>query len=154
MKKVFIAYPAEPEIVGSTIELAKNDSEKYGPNLEVTTWRRDDLGGLSLITPIIEAIRASDVVAADITRLNFNVTYELGYAIGLGKRGLPVVNKAVAVDEQLISRVGIYDTLIFQTYTTAASLSDQLFAADVGRRLATDYPIDPLPLYIVSRRPS
>jgi len=51
-------------------------------------------------------------VAADITRLNFNVTYELGYAIGLGKRGLPLVSKALKTDEQLINRVGIYDTLI------------------------------------------
>jgi hypothetical protein len=77
MKRVFVAYPSEPEIVGSTIESAKAEAQKYGPNLEVTTWRREDLGGQPLIAPIVEAIKACDVMAADITRLNFNVTYEL-----------------------------------------------------------------------------
>lgn len=39
MKKLFIAYPAEPAIVGETIEHAKADAEKSGPNIAVTTWR-------------------------------------------------------------------------------------------------------------------
>jgi hypothetical protein len=101
------------------------------------------------LTSIIEAITASDVVAADISRLNFNVTYELGYAIGLGKRSLPIVNRALEIDDNLISSVGIYDTLLYQSYTTSAGLLDQLIDAEVGRRIATDYPIDPLPLYTV-----
>jgi hypothetical protein len=149
MKKIFIAYPSEPELVASTIEHTKIDAGQYGPNLEVTTWKRDDLGGQPLITPIIEAITASDVVAADISRLNFNVTYELGYAIGLGKRGLPIINRALEIDDNLISRVGIYDTLLYQPYTTSAGLLNQLAGAEAGRRIATDYPIDALPLYVV-----
>ena len=37
----------------------------------------------------IEAIEVSDVVAADISRLTFNVTFELGYPIGR-KSGTPM----------------------------------------------------------------
>src|SRR5947207_12139103 len=99
MKVVFIAYPSEPASVGITIEQAKN-ANTYGPNLSVNTWRRDDLAGQPLTTPIIEAITRSDVIAADITRLNFNVTYELGYALGTGKRALPIVNRALQFHEQ------------------------------------------------------
>jgi hypothetical protein len=149
MKKLFIAYPADPNVIGQTIEQAKADAEKYGPNIELTTWCRSDLGGQPLIAPIIEAIQASDVVAADITRLNFNVTYELGYALGLGKRGLPLVSKALKIDEQMINRVGIYDTLIYQSYSSSNDLLDQLATANAGRRIATDYPIDPAPMYVV-----
>jgi hypothetical protein len=149
MKKLFIAYPAEPALIGQTIEQAGWGAERYGPNIEVSTWRRSDLGGQSLIAPIIEAIQESDVVAADITRLNFNVTYELGYAIGLGKRALPLISKAIDVDEQTINRIGIYDTLVYQTYNSSTDLLDQLAGANAGKRMATDYPIDPLPLYVV-----
>src|SRR5262249_6150727 len=114
-----------------------------------TTWRREDLGGHLLITPIIEAITASDVVVGDISRLNFNVTYEMGYAIGLGKRTLPIVNNSLHVDLDQLQRVGIYDTLIYQTYATSQDLTDYLAGAEAGRRIATAYPVDPLPLYVV-----
>jgi hypothetical protein len=149
MKRIFIAYPSEPSEVGQTIERAKEDAEKYGPNLEINTWRRDDLGGQPLITPIIESIEISDVVVGDISRLNFNVTYELGYAIGLGKRVLPLINGSLQVDEQFLARVGIYDSMIYQTYSTVNGLLEQVTVAEAGRRFATRYPLDPQPLYTV-----
>src|SRR5712692_9750022 len=102
MKKVFIAYPGEPPIIGATVEQAKEDASAYGPNLEVSTWRRGDLGGYTLIAPIIEAISTSDIIGGDISRLNFNVTYEMGYAIGLGKRALPVINNSLTIDWEQI----------------------------------------------------
>src|SRR5207248_2002757 len=97
MAKLFVAYPSDPADLKTTIERAKTEAQAgEAPGVEMVTWRRDDLGGQSVIAPIIEAITASEIVVADITSLNFNVTYELGYAIGLGKRGLPVINSAFA----------------------------------------------------------
>jgi nucleoside 2-deoxyribosyltransferase len=149
MTKLFIAYPSDPATIGSTIENAKEEAKVGAPGLYITTWRRDDLSGQSLITPIIEAITASDIAVADITNLNFNVIYELGYAVGLGKRVLPVFNSSLAFDKDTVAQVGIFDTLIYEPYSTSTGLLNLFRVAEPGRRIATAYPIDPQPLFIV-----
>jgi hypothetical protein len=148
MPKFFFAYPATPADIGATIEKAKSET-RLTADIEITTWRREDLGGSSLVTPVLEAIVENDIAVADITTLNFNVVYELGYAIGLGKRGLPVFNKAYQGNQKQIDEIGIFDTLLYETYSTSSELLDLLKAAKPGRRIATEYPIDPLPLFMV-----
>lgn len=149
MTKFFVAYPAIPHEVGEVIERAKTSAPLSAPSVEVVTWRRDDLGGQPLAVPILEAIANNDVVIADITGLNFNVIYELGYGIGLGKRGLPVVNSSLTFDEKLLVQIGIFDTLIYEKYGNSDELLRLMAVAQPGRRFATDYPIDPQPLYVV-----
>jgi hypothetical protein len=148
MAKSFIAYPSVPPTLGETIERAKRES-KADTNFQITTWKRDDLAGSPVIAPILESIVSHDVTVADITVLNFNVLYELGYGIGLGKRGLPILNSAFEFDRKKIESVGIFDSLIYETYSTSADLIGHLRRAEAGRRIATDYPADPLPLYII-----
>lgn len=94
MAKVFIAYPSKPELS----EVMRQVQQKMTLDLTVVTWERPDLGGYELIAPIISSIKESDFVAADITQLNFNVTYELGFAIGLGKRVIPIRYSAYDLD--------------------------------------------------------
>jgi hypothetical protein len=61
-------------------------------------------------------------LVADISTLNFNVTDEIGYAIGMDKRVLLIKNKTVAGDENELKRVGIFDTLGFTPYENAETL--------------------------------
>src|SRR5579862_2741654 len=106
----FVAYPAVPDLIGETIEAAAGLCRGRA-GLTITTWKRPDLAGGPLIAPILESIGASEVVAADVTVLNFNVTYELGFAIGSGKRVLPIQHRAYEIDRVAINRIGIFDTL-------------------------------------------
>lgn len=147
-KQVFIAYPSSPNVVGEVIETAAKKSE-WQPNLNVVTWKRDDLAGQDLIQPILEAIRNSDIVAADITGFNFNVIYELGFAVGLGKRTLPVRYTEHAGGFDLAKDIGILDTLLHEAYTNSDQLLGLLFDADLGRRIATDFPREDHPLFIL-----
>ncbi|GAB9131454.1 hypothetical protein ACVMGC_003578 [Bradyrhizobium barranii subsp. barranii] len=146
MTKIFVAYPALPADIGQTIEATKR---AFGKAVDITTWKRDDLSGQPVIAPILEAISDADIVVGDITDLNFNVVYELGYGIGLGKRALPIISRAFAHSQQEAQEVGIFDTLLYEQYATANDLLGLLNVAQPGRRFATDYPLDPLPLYIV-----
>lgn len=147
MTKIFIAYPALPNDIGQTIEAAKST---FGTaNLDISTWKREDLSGQPIIAPILEAISNADIVAGDITTLNFNVIYELGYGIGLGKRVLPLLHRAFTQDQQAIQDVGIFDTLLYDQYANSGELLDLMRAAQPGRRFATAYPLDALPVYIV-----
>lgn len=146
MTRVFVAYPSAPQDVGQVLERVKREAE---PPLTVETWRRTDIGGEQLIKPIVEAIKSSDVIVADRTSLNFNVTYELGYALGLGKRVLPTVNRSFEADPDEARRVGIFDTLLYSEYSTSAEFLSLVSDAEPGRRFATNFPPDPSPLYLV-----
>lgn len=143
-----MAYPARPTDIGETIERAK-DLSASSTELEISTWARDDLGGQQLIQPIVKAIQEADVVAADVTALNFNVTYELGYAIGLGKRVLPLQFQAYPAEDADILAIGLYDTLLRQSYADADGALNHMARAETGQRIATNYPADPSPLFIV-----
>ena len=145
MATVFIAYPSKPELS----EVMRQVQGRITSDLTVVTWERPDLGGHELIAPIVSAIKECDFVAADITQLNFNVTYELGFAIGLGKRVIPIRYSAYDLDNEPIQLIGIFDTLVRQDYKDPDSLAALLQKASFGQRIATNYPPDPNPLYIV-----
>jgi hypothetical protein len=147
--KAFIVYPARPSEIGDVIGRAAAQAKIERPSLTLTIWERPDLGGYEIIRPIIGEIVKADLVAADITKFNFNVTYELGYAIGLGKRVLPVVNSAFTFDTSASQKIGIYDTLIRQQYSGYLEILDILDKATPGQRIATDFPPDAQPLYTI-----
>jgi hypothetical protein len=52
----------------------------------MSTWEQNDIAGRPLVAPIFEGIGSAALLIADVTTLNFNVTYEIGYAIGTAKR--------------------------------------------------------------------
>jgi hypothetical protein len=90
----FIVYPSEPYEIGETIKLAVDKLVKdYGCN-SYATWEANDIAGRFVVEPILEKIQQVECLVADITKLNFNVTYEIGYAIGRKKRLILVRNKA------------------------------------------------------------
>jgi hypothetical protein len=118
----FIAYASAPEMVGDTIEGALQIYASRQGRDKIASWRENDLAGRFIIDPVLENIAASQCLIADISVLNFNVTYEVGYAIGAGKRVVLVKNKAIAGDDTELKRVGIFDTLGCVTYENGEEL--------------------------------
>lgn len=149
MIKVFIAYASNPAGIGETIERAKRQINLDVRALQAVTWSREDLGGAQLIQPVIDSVRESDIIVTDVTTLNFNVIYELGFALGLGKRVIPVRNRAYTAVNDALANVGIFDTLLHQEYSDADQLTSIINNAHSGQRIATSFPYNPLPLYIV-----
>ena len=118
----FIAYASALEMVGDTIEAALDIYAGRQGRDKIASWRENDVAGRFIIDPILQNITASQCLIADISLLNFNVTYEVGYAIGNSKRVVLVKNKAIAGDETELKRVGIFDTLGYATYENAEEL--------------------------------
>jgi len=118
----FIAYASALEMVGDTIEAALDIYAGRQGRDKIVSWRENDVAGRFIIDPILQNITASQCLIADISLLNFNVTYEVGYAIGNSKRVVLVKNKAIAGDETELKRVGIFDTLGYATYENAEEL--------------------------------
>src|SRR5688572_28615348 len=138
MDDSFVAYPSQPTelraAVGGALSILETD---FGIN-RFTSWEENDIAGRFLVDPILESIQAGQSLLADITKLNFNVTFEIGYAIGLKRRVLLVRNGAIKGDDDLIREVGLFDTLGYKTYVNSRSLADFLKDLNDMRPLTFD----------------
>lgn len=118
----FVAYPSSPPELTATIRDAVEMLNVESGSLAFQTWEHNDVAGRPLTVPILSGIEQANVLVADVTRLNFNVTYEVGYAIGIQKRVLLVKNSAMTGDNALVLKTGIFDTLGYETYSNAEEL--------------------------------
>ena len=137
-----MCYPSEPQQLGFTIEAAANHLRDFS-NIQIDTWRQIDIPGRFLADGILHQIDAAAFVVADITRLNFNVTFEIGYSIGRQKRTVLITNEALNPEKKEIGQLGIYDTLGHQSYENSATLSRFLSGVkDVSPLEFPSYEID------------
>jgi hypothetical protein len=84
----------------------------------------------------LERIDESLFVVADITYLNLNVVYEIGFTIGSGKRAFLVRHSSTEGDRETAKQAGIFDTLGFHAYADRDELVHRLTSH-----------IDPTPLH-------
>lgn len=144
--KGFYAYPSFPPVIGQVIT---SSADLLSSGVEFTTWEENDIAGYPLLSPILSNIDDSDFLLADISRLNFNVTFEVGYAIARGKRVFLTQNASLKKDER-VEAVGIFDTLGYQTYSNSVELADLVQRIRSTEPLPTNYPADRrAPVYIV-----
>ncbi|WP_085043942.1 hypothetical protein [Ensifer aridi] len=118
----FFAYPSSQQEVVKVIRAAKEQIVTSGAQLNIQLWEENEICGRPLTSPIFEGIKEADFLIADVTSLNFNVTFEIGYAIGLGKRVYLTRNSNFRRTGDLIDKIGIFDTLGFQSYADQADL--------------------------------
>ncbi len=87
---VFYAYPSEPPSVNESISQAllelKASPTIRDDNVRFKPWPSMSIGGKSVVGVVTENIDRAEVFACDLTHPNFNVTFELGYAVGKFKR--------------------------------------------------------------------
>lgn len=122
--KAFFAYPFRPNEIGQTIKHANDELERYHASNQVRLWEQLDIPGRFIAEGVLEAIENADITAADITVPNFNVTFEIGYAIGRGKRVLTVQYAPLApADRSLRGQMGIFDTLACKEYQNSKELA-------------------------------
>ncbi len=124
MTSSFIAYPANPPEIGKTIRDAVELIGDERPGHSCKGWEQSDNAGQFIIDPIFAEIAGTDFLTADITRLNFNVTYEIGFTIGKKRRIVLVRNISLTGDDALVREVGIFDTLTYQGYSSARELME------------------------------
>ncbi|WP_428194546.1 hypothetical protein, partial [Deinococcus saxicola] len=82
---IFYAYPSNPPDIGEGIEYVcklLNASNL----VKAITWKDADIVGLRVIRQVTRKIDSCDIFCCDLTYLNMNVLFELGYAISKNKR--------------------------------------------------------------------
>ena len=125
-RTAFFAYPSKDREVVLTIREALERSAGGLATFALSGWEENDITGRFLRAPILEKLDDAICLFADITTLNFNVTYEIGYAIGRGKRVVLVRHGAIKPSD-LVQRIGIFDTLGYSTYVNAGELVALIF---------------------------
>ncbi|MEL7895439.1 P-loop ATPase, Sll1717 family [Vreelandella neptunia] len=145
----FYAYASSPAEIGATIEQAVADLNNSS-KVEVETWKALDIPGHFISEEVLEGIDSCDFLVADISALNFNVTYEIGYAIGRGKRVLLTRNKTIKETSPAIREVGIFDTLGYKEYQNSQELREFISTSKKTTPLVTSNKINTKsPVYLL-----
>ncbi len=120
-------YASEPRSIASTIETAVNTlRDACGDPKAWRLWKDLPIRGQMIFTEICKGMRSSSVVVADVTTLNFNLMFEIGFAIGLGLPVVPVRDATMMSDKKDFDGVGLLDTLGYLDFTNSSELAEKL----------------------------
>ena len=122
----FVAYPSNDRDLASGVLEAVRRANARSTAVRYEPWEYNDIAGQSLISPILERIEESAFIVADITYLNLNVVYEIGFCIGSGKRAFLVRHESIRGDREIARQSGIFDSLGYLEYSDFESLSHRL----------------------------
>ena len=122
---MFFVYANHPSAIGETIEAAVKKAHAFSVNIK--SWKEMNVVGSFISKGVQEAIKENEVLIADISVLNFNVTYEVGFAIGCGKKILLVKNESIIEGEPTIAEVGIFDSIGYSNYSNSDELYKLIF---------------------------
>ncbi len=149
----FVAYTARDPRLASMISTGVAKANARAKTVRYTPWEFNDIAGHPLISPILEGIESSEFVVADITYLNPNVVYEIGFAIGSQKRVFLIRNCVEEGDKRIAQTAGVFDTLGYEEYEDDDGLAHKLSSYIDPRpqplptefdRLAPVYVVEPL----------
>lgn len=138
-QRAFVAYTSREPALGRLIYNGVAKANSHNRSIRYRPWEFNDVAGHPLNSPILEQIDGSTFIVADITYLNPNVVYEVGFAIGRSKRAFLVRQRNNEGDARIAKSAGIFDTLGYEEYADEDELAHRL----------NSY-IDPAPLPIPS----
>jgi hypothetical protein len=128
-RTAFFAYPAEPKFLADTIEQSV-PKVRAARDLIVSPWSKLPIIGLKLNNLIRERIAGADFLLADVTYPNFNVYYEIGYAVGQHKPFVLTMNYAVDKANEHLNLTGLFDTIGQLRYQNSEEIVKQLENCD------------------------
>lgn len=149
---VFFLYPNKPEFISYTIEEAIRTIRTCQPSLKLLSWKEMGVSGQIIFCRICQTLRFSKLAVTDVTGLNFNLLFEIGYALGLGLPVVPIRDTSIVNSEKDFDELGLLDTLGYLDFTNHAMLAEKLPTAirDAKPPLLQQYSLDQdQPLYFV-----
>lgn len=148
---MFFAYPNIPDEIGVTLETAIKKLSSQAINHK--SWRALSIVGSFINKNIEKSIEEHEIFVADISILNFNVTYEIGYAIGRRKPIFLLKNSSIIESEPTIREVGIFDTIGFFEYSNSDELHKALINPASNILLEENIDINTkAPIYLLEQK--
>jgi hypothetical protein len=119
-------YPNDPQIIAGTIEETVAQLRIAAAEKKWMTWKDLGVSGQIIFCQICKALRFTNFVVADVTTLNFNLLFEIGFAIGLGIPVLPVRDTSFAKDAKVFNELGLIDTVGYFDFQNCAELVSKI----------------------------
>jgi hypothetical protein len=116
--RAFFAYPSQPPSLSETIREAASKINNTHVAI-VHPWERMAITGKNIIKEICSEIDRSAIFCADITGLNPNVMFELGYAITRNKRIWPVLDTSITESRKLFDQFKLLSSTSYAEYTNS-----------------------------------
>jgi hypothetical protein len=132
--KCFVAYPSSLPGKGDAIEGAIEQLNQ-GELVQAKSWTSLAVTGRPIIKAICEEIRNSDLLIADITNLNPNVLFELGFALTLPKRLWLILNPNVAGNKVLFDRFQLLSTVAHSPYANSDEIVRRFYTEEPYKKL-------------------
>jgi hypothetical protein len=118
MAQHFVAFASNDRTHAETITAAAKEAS-FG-EVEYVPWTGKDASGAPLGRSVDSWVDAAEGVIADITFVNDNVTYEIGYAIGVGKSLRLIRNETISSDD--LKAIGLLNTVLRDPFKTRPNL--------------------------------
>ena len=117
----FVAYPSNPQAVAEAMEEGITLINETG-TAHLIGWKELKVSGKIVIQEICDEIDRSDIFICEITHLNPNVLFELGYAVAKNKRVWLVLDNSYPNASSNFKQVKALTTIGYSPYHNANEL--------------------------------
>jgi nucleoside 2-deoxyribosyltransferase len=125
--KCFFAYPSKPKSLAEIIEAAIASLNTTGL-VQVKGWKELQVSGKVVINEICKAIVDADLFLCEVTNLNPNVLFELGYAIAKDKAIWLLLDKSIPDAEANYKSLNVFSSIGYATYTNSSDIVNAFLA--------------------------
>ena len=108
--KAFFAYPSSSPTLKESIQEAVHRLNVQG-HINIKTWEDCSIGGNFIVDTICSEIDEADLFLADLTGLNANVMFELGYAIARKKRVWLIFDETYIEGKNMFNQLKVLTTV-------------------------------------------
>lgn len=122
MKTCFFAYPSKPAHVAFLVRTAIDIINEENKDVYIQDWAQMPNSGKHIVKEICNEIDDCDVFIADITAVNPNVLFELGYAIATNKRIW--LTRSSDLDNEFYDILGVLKTIGYAEYKNAYDINE------------------------------
>jgi len=122
----FFAYASSPPSIPETIKAAIQGIDR-SQAATVVSWESLEVGGKFVIGEICAAIDKAQFFCADITTINANVMFELGYAIAQNKRIWLVRDDSYTDSRKEFEQLKVLTTVGYSPYVNSADIIKGFF---------------------------
>ena len=124
--KCFWAYSNHPHNVKNDVMDAINQINSSGI-ISIKPWEAMDIEGNFIIDEILKEIKDCDVFVCELSNLNNNVLYELGYAIAKKKKIRIFINQNLKNVKEEFKSFSLLTSIGFVNYINSSQMLNSLY---------------------------
>ncbi len=145
-------YPSDPPMIAATIKAAIAILKQDASGSPWSSWEDLHIAGQIVFCSICKAMRRTNYLFADVTTLNFNVLFEIGFALGLEIPVAPIRDASFIKDKRAFDDLGLLDTMGYTDFQNSEQLSARIKQClPLVALAATTAPINiEAPLYVLA----